>query len=1000
MVQNHYKAVDSIKSTSVNGFIAKSINNRLGNNIKNGSATTLTVTMAEGTSNGHISSSTTSPSVGIVLGVGCNGLTGALTGGIVLRESPPKAIVDSSPLLNSLEQNKESLKVKLLLRRPVEQLVAQGIMPPLKTPAAFHGQRRQLERAKTGDILKSKIQQRPSRHELESRHILEADPKHVDPSLAEKQRMLKKAKLADQLNDQLSHRPGPLELIEKNILHTEEPIEQAVKTGRIPYRATCEGNLNRPQHPLSYITPEEDSQSSEDNLVSPGPPSDVLETAAKSAGIVVSLIPASEGTVVVTTAASPFNKDSCTGDIVFADLRHQTLTSAPSILSQQQISSPVSLVSTSTLSPLSSVASPLPCQISSQPSTPAPPPMPITLATIPTRPATIHSPITALKTDAPGKDKYRKKCKSKNAPKTRTIKFHEYKGPPSAHKSSSLPTNSNGETSYDLLLQQQTLLLQFQLQLQHKYPQIILPANQKIQTAPVTIETMQTLSTNTVNNVIVNNTNSNSSTSISTVSNPLPSPAPSTASESSIAAPLTPLATMRISGRLEDMKVSDLKAELKRRSLPVSGSKPQLIERLKPYTDQVSSSNNMNEMPMSNASTVDESHNSPQQPPQSDIDSPAATQLNSIDESSDQMELGEPPSPCPQVVTIRKDSVTQEDIVREQQLKIEKLQRELLLSQLKLQAAQRAEPKKIQVCQQQLQQLQQLQQAQRQPQSNEEQQRIQQQQHIAFQNQKNLNGGNSIVLNGLDGTLLLNHFMHGSTKIINGLDIKPQGMMTATTISPNIEVKQEYISIGEIKPPPVYEEVTKFNIKKEPRKHIKSQTVEDVLEILIKNGELPASAAQDPLTPISADTKSVEPVYPQVVDSLPDSTLAIDDNEILNNLDMDNVDFSQFAMELGLQTMDNHQLQDVNTNSNVNMVVPMDTDEWLDSLLPSAVDDNQLQMEQNANTIQSHGHHQSLVDCTELGSYDPLLGIMQEPFDPFGLEEYRNLTWDKVDFAA
>ncbi|XP_022236742.1 MKL/myocardin-like protein 2, partial [Limulus polyphemus] len=38
------------------------------------------------------------------------------------------------------------------------------------------------------------------------------------------------------------------------------------------------------------------------------------------------------------------------------------------------------------------------------------------------------------------------------------------------------------------------------------------------------------------------------------------------------------------------MKVSDLKAELKRRNLPVSGAKPQLIERLKPYSDSAISS--------------------------------------------------------------------------------------------------------------------------------------------------------------------------------------------------------------------------------------------------------------------------------------------------------------------------------------------------------------------------------------------------------------------------
>jgi len=36
--------------------------------------------------------------------------------------------------------------------------------------------------------------------------------------------------------------------------------------------------------------------------------------------------------------------------------------------------------------------------------------------------------------------------------------------------------------------------------------------------------------------------------------------------------------------------VSDLKVELKRRNLPVSGSKPQLIERLKPFTESSSNS--------------------------------------------------------------------------------------------------------------------------------------------------------------------------------------------------------------------------------------------------------------------------------------------------------------------------------------------------------------------------------------------------------------------------
>lgn len=43
----------------------------------------------------------------------------------------------------------------------------------LKTPPAYFEQCKQLERAKTGDLLKAKIQRRPGRQELERRHILE-----------------------------------------------------------------------------------------------------------------------------------------------------------------------------------------------------------------------------------------------------------------------------------------------------------------------------------------------------------------------------------------------------------------------------------------------------------------------------------------------------------------------------------------------------------------------------------------------------------------------------------------------------------------------------------------------------------------------------------------------------------------------------------------------------------------------------------------------------------
>ena len=51
--------------------------------------------------------------------------------------------------------------------------------------------------------------------------------------------------------------------------------------------------------------------------------------------------------------------------------------------------------------------------------------------------------------------------------------------------------------------------------------------------------------------------------------------------------PSSSAATPKLISRLEDLKVSDLKVQLKKRSLPVSGSKPQLLERLKPFTSEV-----------------------------------------------------------------------------------------------------------------------------------------------------------------------------------------------------------------------------------------------------------------------------------------------------------------------------------------------------------------------------------------------------------------------------
>ena len=63
-----------------------------------------------------------------------------------------------------------------------------------------------------------------------------------------------------------------------------------------------------------------------------------------------------------------------------------------------------------------------------------------------------------------------KKPKPKSQPKTKVIKFHEYKGPPNVVKTQAVPPAStpSSETPYHIMLQQQQLFLQWQLEFQSK----------------------------------------------------------------------------------------------------------------------------------------------------------------------------------------------------------------------------------------------------------------------------------------------------------------------------------------------------------------------------------------------------------------------------------------------------------------------------------------------------------------------------------------------------
>uniref|UniRef100_A0A8C8WPY4 Myocardin related transcription factor A n=1 Tax=Panthera leo TaxID=9689 RepID=A0A8C8WPY4_PANLE len=367
-----------------------------------------------------------------------------------------------NPNLPPLSERKNVLQLKLQQRRTREELVSQGIMPPLKSPAAFHEQRRSLERARTEDYLKRKIRSRPERSELVRMHILEETS--AEPSLQAKQLKLKRARLADDLNEKIAQRPGPMELVEKNILPVESSLKEAIIVGQVNYPKVAD--------------------------------------------------------------SSSFDEDSSDALSPEQPASHESQGSAPSPL-EARVGEPLS--SATTLSPTQQ----------SQPKS------------------------------ASEKSQRSKKAKELK-PKVKKLKYHQYI-PPDQKQDKGAPAM---DSSYAKILQQQQLFLQLQIlnqqQQQHYNYQTILPAPPKpAGEAPGSggAPPLRSLST----------TGSGSSSG---------APGPSgLARQNSTSLTGKPGA---LPANLDDMKVAELKQELKLRSLPVSGTKTDLIERLRAYQEQVS----------------------------------------------------------------------------------------------------------------------------------------------------------------------------------------------------------------------------------------------------------------------------------------------------------------------------------------------------------------------------------------------------------------------------
>ncbi|XP_072124959.1 myocardin-related transcription factor B isoform X5 [Mobula birostris] len=411
--------------------------------------------------------------------------------------------LQTNPRLPPLNERKNVLQLRLQQRRTREQLVDQGIMPPLKSPAAFHEQRKSLERARTEDYLKHKIRSRPERSELVRMHILEETL--AEPSLQATQMKLKRARLADDLNEKIAQRPGPMELVEKNILPVDSSLKEAIKVGQVHYPKTLD-TFSFDEDSSDALSPEQPgSQESQSSAPSPVEPK-------------VNDSPSSSSSPVPNTIIQYHPQPM-----------PDFLKPAP-LTDQQSMRSITITLSTSTAS------------------------------------STKTTPTLVKQSQCKSaNDKNRSKKNKDPKPRVKQLKYHQYVPPDKKHEKIELPMDTN----YSRLLQQQQLFLQLQIlsqQQQHYNYPAILPAPPKYVAKSRSSNDNLKSSNISTSNTLINS--SQSSSSHATRPNNTP------CRKLGILPP-----------NLDDMKVAELKLELKLRGLPVSGTKIDLIERLKSYQD-------------------------------------------------------------------------------------------------------------------------------------------------------------------------------------------------------------------------------------------------------------------------------------------------------------------------------------------------------------------------------------------------------------------------------
>nr|XP_033815711.1 myocardin-like isoform X2 [Geotrypetes seraphini] len=169
-------------------------------------------------------------------------------------------------------------------------------------------------------------------------------------------------------------------------------------------------------------------------------------------------------------------------------------------------------------------------------------------------------PKVSAKASEAGKPPRQKKSKDIK-PKVKKLKYHQYVPPDQKAEKSPVAMDA----AYSRLLQQQQIFLQLQI------------LNQQQQQQTYCVQTVHPLTTSLSAEQMISFVGS--ATVGSSAINLSPSAVTTTTKPSS---PL-PSKPELLPAKLEDLTVSELRQQLRKRGLPVSGTKPALLERLKPY---------------------------------------------------------------------------------------------------------------------------------------------------------------------------------------------------------------------------------------------------------------------------------------------------------------------------------------------------------------------------------------------------------------------------------